>query len=128
MLDTESGNIVAPTVNSTDLSGDGVAVTRTFILQRPLTLLFDQTFTPVLKVKTRGGITSFTIGSLVIRKYTKEYINTSTNPAFPNYVETSSTYYDANYTNTGTFTISGGIQIARNMPKNESYRLFNIYI
>ena len=133
MLDTESGNIVAPTVNSTDLSGDGVAVTRTFILQRPLTLLFDQTFTPVLKVKTRGGITSFTIGSLVIRKYTKEYINTSTNPAFPNYVETSSTYYDANYTNTGTFTISGGIQIARNMPKmkvidflTSIFKMFNL--
>ena len=121
MLDSQTGKTINPTTVTTGLDGNSTVTTATFVIAVNQASLFPkvQVFTPILKVKTVGGITAITINSLVIEKYTDEILSSFTGT--PTTISTS--HYDANYTITNpvtsnsTFTVSSGISMSANMPK-----------
>jgi len=127
MLDTQTGNLITPTSNATDLSGSNVQVTRTFVIRKDSTDFGTQTFTPVFKVKTQAGITSFKVDSLAITKTVRE-VDLGSGSA-------SEVGYDANYTfNSGVpNTITTGLDVVDNMPKmrvidflTSIFKMFNL--
>ena len=127
MTDTQTGDIISPTSNATDLSGNNVQVTRTFVIRKESTDFGTQTFTPVFKVKTKGGITSFKVNSLAITKTVRE-VDLGSGSA-------SEVGYDANYTfnSGGPNTISTGLDVVDNMPKmrvidflTSIFKMFNL--
>jgi|9_EtaG_2_1085328.scaffolds.fasta_scaffold01085_9 hypothetical protein len=127
MLDTQTGNLITPTSNATDLSGSNVQVTRTFVIRKESADFGTQTFTPVFKVKTKGGITSFKVDSLAITKTVRE-VDLGSGSA-------SDVGYDANYTfnSGGPNTISTGLDVVDNMPKmkvidflTSIFKMFNL--
>jgi len=127
MTDTQTGDIISPTSNATDLSGDGVQISRTFVIRKDSVDFGTQTFTPVFKVKTKGGITSFEVNSLVITKTTRE-VDLGSGSA-------SEVGYDANYTfNSGNDNfLSTGLDVVDNMPRmkvidflTSIFKMFNL--
>lgn len=138
ILDSQTGDVIPPTT-----SGTGQALGNkvfTFLLQIPVISFGTKVFRPIFKLKTVGGVTHVDINSLVIEKYTDVILNQS----FNNYSTISTSHYDANYTitntytsdpyyNTGTFTVSAGIEVAANMPKmkvldflTSIFKMFNL--
>lgn len=122
MLDSQTGRTINPTAVTTGLDGGSTsAVTATFDIAVNQASLFPRTqvFTPILKVKTVGGITNITINSLVIKKYTDEIFSSFTGAP----TTSSTSHYSANYTITNpdtsnsTFPVSTGVSMAANMPK-----------
>ena len=129
ILDTQTGNTINPDSVST---GVGLGQTTfTFILQIPNYAFGSRVYTPVFQIKTVGGITSATINSLIVEKYTDVISSTSTT--------LSTSHYDANYTITNpatsnnTFTVSSGLEMSANMPKmkiidflTSIFKMFNL--
>ena len=124
MLDTQTGNLITPTSNATDITG---TQSRTFVIRKDSTDFGTQTFTPVFKVKTQGGITSFKVNSLAITKTVRE-VDLGSGSA-------SEVGYDANYTfnSGGSNTISTGLDVVDNMPKmkvidflTSIFKMFNL--
>lgn len=127
MLDSQTGKTINATTVTTNLDGGATgSTTATFRIAVNQATVNPklQVFTPILKVKTVGGITDITINSLKIEKYTDEIYSSFT--GIPNTQSTS--HYDANYTitntdtsdshyNTNTFSVSSGISMSANMPK-----------
>ncbi len=138
MLDSFSGEIISPVTNATDLTGDGNPITIKFIFERNVVFIGETTFAPVLKVKTRGGITSFVLSGLSITKTTQEYENISSFGGF-NWSLQGQSSYVANYTitnpatSTSTFNISAGFELASNLPNmkvidflTSIFKMFNL--
>lgn len=124
LLDTQTGNLITPTSNATDITGTQA---RTFVIRKDSTDFGTQTFTPVFKVKTQGGITSFKVNSLAITKTVRE-VDLGSGSA-------SEVGYDANYTfnSGGSNTISTGLDVVDNMPKmkvidflTSIFKMFNL--
>lgn len=121
MLDSQTGRAISPDSVTTGLDGNGNQITATFNIAVNQASLGPriQVFTPILKVKTVGGITSIDIDSLVIKKYTAEIYSSIVGA--PTIISSSS--YDANYTITNpdtsnsTFDVSSGLSVSENMPK-----------
>jgi hypothetical protein len=122
MLDSQTGKTINPASVTTNLDGGATgSTTATFVIAVNQSSLFPkvQVFTPILKVKTVGGITAITINSLKIEKYTDEILSSFTGT--PTTISTS--HYDANYTITNPdtsnsrFSVSSGISMSANMPK-----------
>lgn len=124
MTDTQTDEEIAPTSNATDITG---AQTRTFTIRKDTTDFGTQTFTPILKVKTRGGITSFVVNSMTIEKTERE-VDLGSGSA-------SESGYIANYTfnSGGSNSISIGLDVVDNMPKmkvidflTSVFKMFNL--
>ena len=124
MLDTQTGNLITPTSNATDITG---TQSRTFVVRKDSSDFGTQTFTPVFKVKTQGGIINFKVNSLAITKTVRE-VDLGSGSA-------SEVGYDANYTfNSGNSnTISTGLDVVNNMPKmkvidflTSIFKMFNL--
>jgi len=134
LLDTQTGNTINPDSVSTGV-GMGSPTVFTFLIQIPIFAFGSRVYTPVFKLKTVGAVTSATINSLVIEKYTEE-TSSSTPPS----------HYDANYTianqqappsdpkyNTNGFEVSSGLEMSANMPKmkiidflTSIFKMFNL--
>ena len=69
LLDSQSGDILSPTTNATDITG---SQTKIFTIRQDTSSFGTRTFTPVLKVKTRGGITAFSVSTMTIEKTERE--------------------------------------------------------
>lgn len=123
MIDSETGDNLAPTTSSEIIDG-GFTNTRTFIISSDQP---SRTFTPILKIKTRGGITSFVIDSLQIEVSEEEEEFGSGGLSQAGY----SVYYT--YNNSQSNSISSGLEIAANMPKmkvldflTSIFKMFNL--
>ncbi len=124
MIDTQTGDTISPTSNATDITG---AQTRTFTIRKDTTDFGTQTFTPVLRVKTKGGITAFVVNSMAIVKTERE-VDLGSGSA-------SDSGYTANYTfnSGGSNTISTGLDVVDNMPRmkvidflTSIFKMFNL--
>ena len=124
MTDTQTGDTISPTSSATDITG---AQTRTFTIRKAGSDFGTQTFTPVLKVKTTGGITAFSVTSMTITK-TQLEVDLGSGSA-------SSSGFTATYTfnSGGSNTISTGLDVVDNMPKmkvidflTSIFKMFNL--
>jgi hypothetical protein len=124
MIDTQTGDTISPTSNATDITG---AQTRTFTIRKDTTDFGTQTFTPVLRVKTKGGITAFVVNSMAIVKTERE-VDLGSGSA-------SDSGYTASYTfnSGGSNTISTGLDVVDNMPRmkvidflTSIFKMFNL--
>jgi hypothetical protein len=116
LSDSVSGEIIGTSENSG-------SVTRNYTIRKPSSSgEGTQTFTPVFKIKTKGGITSAVINDFTITKSVEDNSGGSSG-------------YDANYTyNSGAAnTISVGLDVVNNMPKmkvidflTSIFKMFNL--
>ena len=127
LIDTQTGNEITPTSSATDISG---ASSTTFVIRKEgaeFGSIGVQTFTPVLKVKTRAGITEFDLDDLFIKKVTR-VTNLGTGVS-------TDTEYTANYSITASNpqALSQGLDVVDNMPKmkvidflTSIFKMFNL--
>ena len=118
MLDSASG----VTLGSTEHSGTGTPVTKSFNLFISGNQTATQTFVPVFKVRTQGGITAVSIDSLTITIVQQQ------NSATP--TTTDITY---TYNNGADIPVSTGLDVVDNMPKmkvidflTSVFKMFNL--
>jgi len=119
LLDSVSGEIIG----TSEHSGNGNTVVRNYTIRKPSSSgEGTQTFTPVFKIKTKGGITSVVINDFTITKSVEDNSG-------------SSVGYDANYTynSGGANIISVGLDVVDNMPKmkiidflTSVFKMFNL--
>lgn len=124
LLDSQSGDILSPTTNATDITG---SQTKIFTIRQDTSSFGTRTFTPVLKVKTRGGITAFSVSTMTIEKTERE-VDLGSGSA-------SESGFTATYTfnSGGSNTISTGLDVVDNMPKmkiidflTSIFKMFNL--
>ena len=119
LLDSVSGEIIG----TSEHSGNLTAVTKNYTIRKPISSgEGTQTFTPVFKIKTKGGITSVVINNFTITKSIEDNSGGSGG-------------YNANYTynSGGANTISVGLDVVNNMPKmkiidflTSVFKMFNL--
>jgi len=118
LLDSVSG----ATIGSSEHSGNNTPVTKSFSLFVSGSQTRTETFTPVFKIRTQGGITAVSIDSLTITIVQQQ------NSATP--TTTDITY---TYNNGADIPVSSGLDVVDNMPKmkvidflTSIFKMFNL--
>ena len=127
LTDSQTGNEIIPNSSATDITG---ASSTTFVIRKEgagFGSVGSQTYTPVLRVKTKAGITSFVVDDLFIKKVTR-VTNLGTGVSID-------TEYTANYTfdSGNDVYLSTGLSMVNNMPKmkvidflTSIFKMFNL--